>query len=93
MLPATFIIVIALLGFDNGNALEEAHWPLYYCLMFSWARNMIELQLDYVSGQKFNPFNIGTLSFVVPAIGYLFLDVPAANYFWVVVVITGVVFL
>jgi hypothetical protein len=60
--------------------------------MFTWSRNMIEIQVYFVTKQTFNPFNYGTLTFLISAAIYLFLGTNPVTYFWTVVVIAALVF-
>jgi len=92
LLPLSFAVALISLYLFKDGTLETAYIPLCYSLMFSWSRNMIEIQVYFVTKQRFNPFNFGTLSFVVPAIMYLFLDFNAYNYFWGVTFFTSIVF-
>ena len=93
LLPFSFISMLGLLVSCGKCPLDETLWPLYYCLMFSWARNMILIQVCYVAKQKFNPFNLGTLSFLVPSFIFFFIDINPKIYFSCVAVLTGLVFL
>ena len=61
--------------------------------MFSWARNMIQLQLCAVVNQKYNPFNLGTLGFILPSLVFPFLGVSPHTYFWGLAFISCVIFL
>ena len=45
---------------------------IYYSLLFFWSRNMIEIQLYYVSKQKFKVYNRGTNIFMFTLIGWVF---------------------
>lgn len=54
---------------------------------------MIEIQLYYVTKQKYNPFNVGTLGFVLPSLGYLLTDLPPNAYFWGVTGLTAFIFM
>lgn len=61
---------------------------------------MIEIQLYYISGQKFKVYNRGTNIFLFTLIGYLvygkalaLIGISAEVYFWLVLVINAVVFL
>lgn len=66
--------------------------PLCYVLMFTWSRNMIEIQVYFVTKQSFNPFNYGTLTFLISSAIFLCGNFAASTYFWVVVLISAVVF-
>lgn len=54
---------------------------------------MIEIQVYFVTKQSFNPFNYGTLSFIIPSLVFLFYEGDAVSYFWIVAFLDGVVFL
>jgi hypothetical protein len=54
---------------------------------------MIEIQVYFVTRQTYNPFNYGTLSFIIPSIAFLFLDFDPNFYFWAVALLDGIVFL
>lgn len=66
--------------------------PLCYVLMFTWSRNMIEIQVYFVTKQAFNPFNYGTLTFLISSAVFLFTNFNANTYFWTVVLISAIVF-
>ena len=53
---------------------------------------MIEIQVYYVTKQRFNPFNAGTLSFIIPAFSYLWIDYNAEEYFIGVTILCAIVF-
>jgi hypothetical protein len=91
-LPATFAATILVLYFSSDCPFEEAVWPIFYSLMFSWSRNMIHIQLFYVTKQRFNPFNLGTLGFVLPSLAYLVTDLPPNAYFWGVAALSAFIF-
>lgn len=40
-------------------------YSLFYSIMFMWSRNMINIQLQHITKQKYRVFNRGTLSFLV----------------------------
>jgi hypothetical protein len=93
LLPLSYAVVFLALFFSAKCPFEEAQWPLYYALMFSWARNMIQIQLCEVVKQEYKPFNIGSLSFIIASLAYLFLDVDPNHYFWGLAIFSGLVFL
>ena len=51
------------------------------------------MQISFVTKQSYNPLNIGTMSFVIPSILFVFMGVDANNYFWGVAVLCYFVFL
>lgn len=53
---------------------------------------MIEIQVYFVTKQKYNPFNFGSLAFIISSVLYLFLDVNAHTYYWIVVGISAIIF-
>lgn len=77
MLQALSLLVItgAVLYFvhfvDSEIYFQKNGLQVYYSLLFFWSRNMIEIQLYYISGQKFKVYNRGTNIFVFTLIGYL----------------------
>lgn len=62
-----------------------------------WSRNMINIQLQYITKQKYRVFNRGTLSFIVLCAIYVvlsrFTDFDTYTYFLLVVIIQAIVFL
>lgn len=40
-------------------------YSFFYAIMFMWSRNMINIQLYYITKQKYRVFNRGTLSFLL----------------------------
>lgn len=59
---------------------HEYLYVYFYILTFWWGRNEIYLQICSVAEQKFNPFNWGTITFVVSMI-VLFLFPTNSEYF------------
>ena len=93
ILPISYLCVLIFLYFSPKSPLEKATWPIFYCLMFSWARNMIQLQLCAVVDQKYSPFNLGTLGFILPSLAFPFLGVSAHTYFWGLAFVSCAIFL
>ena len=93
LLPLSYAITIALLYYFDSNIFNKITWPFYYCLMFSWARNMILIQLSFVTKQVYSPFNAGTLGFIIPSLLFILVNTEANTYFWVVTIIQGVIFM
>jgi hypothetical protein len=67
------LILAALIAANKLTGLEKLvyHEYLYvyfYIITFWWGRNEIYLQICSVAEQKFNPFNWGTIAFVVSMI-------------------------
>ena len=61
LLPLAYAVAISILYFSSNCPFEEARWPFYYGLTFSFARNMILMQISFVTKQSYNPLNIGTM--------------------------------
>ena len=53
---------------------------------------MIEIQVYFVTKQTFNPFNYGTLTFLIASAVYLVIGTNPVTYFWAVVIVSAVVF-
>ena len=67
------LILVVLMAANKLTGLEKLvyHEYLYvyfYIITFWWGRNEIYLQICSVANQKFNPFNWGTISFVLSMI-------------------------
>ena len=75
---------------------SDVFYCFFYSLMFMWSRNMINIQLQYITKQKYRVFNRGTLSFLVLCGLYVVLSrifyIDAFTYFLVLCVIEGIVF-
>lgn len=54
---------------------------------------MIEIQLYHVTKQIFNPFNVGTMAFILPVLIYLYVDCDANKFFWGVALLQGLLFI
>ena len=72
---------------------------VFYSLLFFWSRNMIEIQLYYVSKQKFKVYNRGTNIFMITLLAWVVLGnfltqlgLSAEKYFWAVLAINAAVF-
>lgn len=92
LLPFSYGVGLLLLRLGGADAYFEASLPLCYLLLFTWSRNMIEIQLYFVTKQYFNPFNLGTLTFLVSVIVYLILGGKANGFFWIATGVSGLVF-
>ena len=93
-LPASYTIGLFTVWLFCGN-LQPICIPLVYVLMFTWSRNMIELQLCFVTKQRFQPFNLGTLSFLgtcLALVGFNHFGVTLGQYMWIGVIATGAIF-
>jgi hypothetical protein len=63
--------------------------------MFTWSRNMIELQLCFVTKQNYQPFNFGTLSFLAVClllVGFNYFGASMGQEMWIGVFVAGVIF-
>lgn len=71
-------------------------YSFLYALTFMWSRNMINIQLQHITKQKYRVFNRGTLSFLVLCGFYVLFhrlfNIEAYTYFLLVCVIQGIVF-
>jgi hypothetical protein len=92
LLPLSYGFAIAMLGLFAPEVFATAASPLAYVLMFTWARNMIEIQVYFVTKQEFKPFNPGSLTFLLSSLVFLFLRVNPVTYFWIVAALSAVVF-
>jgi|JI10StandDraft_1071094.scaffolds.fasta_scaffold139331_3 hypothetical protein len=81
-------------------SIRDLNTSVFYCffysVMFMWSRNMINIQLQYITKQKYRVFNRGTLSFLVLCGLYVVLsrlfDIDTYTYFLLVCVIQGIIF-
>lgn len=68
-----------------------------YSLTLMWSRNMINIQLQYITKQKYRVFNRGTLSFLVLCgffvLFHNILGIDAYTYFVVLFVIQFIAFM
>jgi hypothetical protein len=92
MLPISFGTMLFLLKLLKPEVFLKASLPLSYVLMFTWSRNMIEIQVYFVTKQEFKPFNLGTLTFLISSSLFLFLNIDPITYFWVIAAISTSVF-
>jgi hypothetical protein len=95
----TAIALIFVYLADKDTYFNKNGLQVYYSLLFFWSRNMIEIQLYYISGQKFKVYNRGTNIFMVTLLGYLIygsilekIGVSTELYFWLTLVVNAVVF-
>ena len=93
LLPIIFLAVLILTAFLKPIVYEEACYPLIYLLLFSWCRNMIHIQLCFVTKQRFDPFNLGTLSFVIPSLLFLFTNIDPTTFYLYATLLSGIIFL
>ena len=92
-LPLSYIVCLTFLSVVHPVLFEEAYYPLMYLMMFTWSRNMIQIQLCCVTQQQFDPFNIGTLFFVLTSIVASFVHHEWLNaYYWATVGVSLVIF-
>jgi len=92
-LPLAYsLIILAFYLFNGTEFLNRNILSIFYALMFSWSRNMIEIQVSFVTKQVFQPFNLGTLSMVIPSVIYIIFKPNFKNYFLFVAILTALVF-
>ena len=72
LLVITGVVLYLVYLFDPNTFYTRNGMQVYYSLLFFWSRNMIEIQLYYISEQKFKVFNRGTNIFILTLVGYLF---------------------
>lgn len=81
--PKSVVMFMPLLFICSGLAMymvnsAVAQWTyisfygFFYALAFFWSRNMINIQLYYITKQKYKVFNRGTVSFLIPCLFYYF---------------------
>lgn len=84
--------MLILLKLFRPEVYTLAFKPLCYVLMFTWSRNMIEIQVYFMTKQVFKPFNYGTLTFLISSALFLCTNFDANTYFWTIVLVSAVVF-
>lgn len=76
---------------------ERVFYAFMYSVVFMWSRNMINIQLQFITKQKYRVFNRGTLSFLILCAFYVvfnrILSIDAYTYFVVVCFIQVIAFL
>ena len=99
MLVFTALALILVYFLDPETYFLRNGMQVYYSLLFFWSRNMIEIQLYYVSKQKFKVYNRGTNIFMITLLAWAFLGkflnqlgLSAETYFWIVLAINAAVF-
>lgn len=100
LLILTGIALFIVFLFDPVTYYTKNGLQVYYSLLFFWSRNMIEIQLYYISEQKFKVYNRGTNIFMFFFLGYLLwgnflltqFGITAQTYFWFALVINAAVF-
>ena len=89
------VVLLALYLFDS-EIYEKAFYPFYYALMFFWSRNMILIQLQFITKQRYRVFNRGTNTFFFFTILYIivgkFLPCSINTYFMMFCVVQGYIF-
>jgi hypothetical protein len=54
------VVSLIVLRFDiSQNIFNDHLYPIVYLLMFMWGRNMMLMQVCYVTRQRFSTFNLG----------------------------------
>lgn len=91
----TGLILIGLYLVQN-DIFTTAYFPIIYTLMFLWARNMILIQLYFITKQKYKVLNRGTNLFIFFGLVYIifhsYLPCSAETYFWILCVLQGILF-
>lgn len=64
---------------------HEIYHCLFYTLIAMWARNMILIQFQFITDQKYNIFNIGTNFFILTLLVAIimkiyYIDFPLFTY-------------
>ena len=70
---STLLSIGILYVFDN-YIYDKAYYQIYYLIMFFWARNMILIQLYFITKQKYKVFNRGTNTYLLSFILYIVLS-------------------
>lgn len=98
-MPLLFLtagVAIALVWYTLPHLSRWTFYSFFYAIMFMWSRNMINIQLQFITRQKYNVFNRGTLSFLLLCAVYVLankiLPVSPEWYFTVVCLVQAVVF-
>ena len=92
LLPVAYAFTLTLLKILRPEAFVEAYRPICYLLMFTWSRNMIEIQVYFVTKQVFNPFNLGTVTFLASTSLLFLLPLPITTVAWLAVLLAAGVF-
>lgn len=91
---AGIAILLVYLRIEDLN--RPTFYAFFYSIMFMWSRNMINIQLQYITKQKYRVFNRGTLSFLILCGFYVvfhkIFSIEAYTYFLLVCVIQAIVF-
>ena len=90
-------ITILLVYLSIDDLTTPTFYALFYSIALMWSRNMINIQLQYITRQKYRVFNRGTLSFIILCGFYVLfhriLSIDAYTYFLVVFVIQFIAFI
>lgn len=82
-------VLLTLKSIDNIDA--STFYLFYYSIMFMWCRNMILIQVQFLTKQKYEVFNRGTISFLVLTGVYIqfhdYLPVTDTFYFGILCII------
>lgn len=80
-----------------GPLTADTFYPFVYCLTFMWARNMIQIQFQFIVKQKYQVFNIATNLLILSVAIFVLLGhhlpVTTSQYFIGWAVVQGLVFL
>lgn len=64
LLPVILVSTLLIWKFYvNQNVFINNFYPIVYILTFMWGRNMMLMQVCYVTKQRFHSFNLGRFSF------------------------------
>ena len=93
---STALSLISIFIIDN-KIYEKAFYEIYYMMLFMWARNMILIQLYFITKQKYKVFNRGTNLFLFALISYMvfghFIPCEASTYFLIFCILQALVFM
>lgn len=108
IVPKKDIIFMPLLYVSTGIALflvnqvmidwsRVSFYCFFYALAFMWSRNMINIQLYFITKQKFRVFNRGTLSFLLPCLFFFLfhqkLEINPEIYFFCLFILELIILL
>lgn len=89
-------LAIFLVYYTLPTLSAQTFYGFFYAIMFMWARQMINIQLQYITKQKYNVFNRGTLSFLILCGIYIvfgkLLPISPEKYFLLVCLVQAAVF-
>lgn len=78
------------------NLTGQIFYPFYYSIMFMWCRNMILIQVQFITKQKYKVFNRGTNSFLVLTGIYIlfhnYLPITDELFFFILMLVQAIIF-